>query len=274
MCLCKVTFLWNSFCIEHHFFNSAWNVILEVCVCAPCLTTQQWILISHLWTHCVRCCYWFLVDFFCCGYLCRSIFFLHWAIYLSHSHSHTFSMSCERYSVSIVIIIPNTTCNVCFFFIRFTVKIHTFRKPKKQQQMNGFPLSRPVEHHSLTKTWKLPKTFPRCNNCHVQYPFLPSLWLLSFSLSIVLICRVISRSLALSLSQSFVTSYSIILFYIRCMIFPLHNAACLTKSLHLHENDITLHYQWHTLVAHFGAEKKKRQHERIWHRQQHQQTFQ
>lgn len=200
-------------------------------------------------------------------------FFFHWAIYLSHSHSHTFSMSCERYSASIVIIIPNTTCNVCFFFIRFTVKIHTFRKPKKQQQMNGFPLSRPVEHHSLTKTWKLPKTFPRCNNCHVQYPFLPCLWLLSFSLLIVLICRVISRSLARSLS---VLCNQLFNYFVLYSLYDFPSSQC---RLPYEISSFT--WKWHNITlpvtytcCSFRSREKKRQHERIWHRQQHQQTFQ
>lgn len=211
--------------------------------------------------------------FSCCGYLCRSIFFLHWAIYLSHSHSHTFSMSCERYSASIVIIIPNTTCNVCFFFIRFTVKIHTFRKPKKNSsKWTDFHWVVLLNTIHWRKRENCRKHFPgviivmfNTHFCHVCGCFLFHSRLFSF------VAWSLVRSLSLSVLCNQLFNY-----FVLYSLYDFPSSQC---RLPYEISSFT--WKWHNITlpvtytcCSFRSREKKRQHGRIWHRQQHQQTFQ
>lgn len=148
-------------------------------------------------------------------------------------------------SVSIIINTPNTTCFACFFFIRFTMNIYISQaKKKKNKHTNkriSIELSCWISHW---QKWKLPKTFPRCNNCHVQYPATMSV-LFSYYFFLSRLFSLLARTLFILCIQF--QSFFFLIFVV--MVFPFHKFACLIKSLHLHENDITLQYQWQTLVA-------------------------
>lgn len=193
-----------------------------------------------MWTHCVQCCYWFSWIFLRLSVFNSLFFFIE--LYLSHRHSQTFSTSwdtlcsgfCKHHH-------HHAKYNMLCLFLFYSV--YTFRTQKKTTTTNkriSIELSCWISHWQ--KKRKLPKTFPRCNNCHVQY----SATIYVF-LSIILFSRAMSflSFLCDQLFNYFVSLYD----------FPSSQFCfCLMKSLHLHENDITLHYQWHTLVA---LKKKK-----------------
>lgn len=146
----------------------------------------------------------------------------------------TFSKSWDARTASTSIITQNTTCFDFFFrhkqFIsfRFSTDFCSLFFCLSHFESQLYLVVRFVARKK-----NVPKTFPRCNICHVLYP-------VNWRFSIV--TKQFFFVLFVSIRCVCTVSVIVIVFYFLCSSVRAC-APCLKKSLHLHENNIISQYQ-------------------------------